>query len=454
MQSLPLAPSRAVAPPPQADSSYSLGAGDIVRVDLFRLPQYSGEQQVQADGSLNLPLVGRVSVFNMTLEQASSTISNAYSQVLRRPIVALTLLQRRPLTVGIAGEVNRPGAYTLSNETTSFPTLARLLETAEGVTQSADLQQVEVRRQTAQGTQTITVDLWQLLRTGDSRYDIALRDGDSVFIPSTQVSLEDGMLLANASFAASSTQPVNISVVGEVFRPGPYTLRGGPTRTGQAGVPGGEAGSNSSTVNRPVTVTDAIQVAGGIKPMANLRQVQVRRFPRSGSEQVFTVDLWQLLSTGDLRQNPILQEGDTVIIPTATSTPSALEAAQLAEASFSPNTIRINVVGEVKQSGLLEMPPNTSLNQALLAAGGFNNRARQDTVLLVRLNPDGTVIRQPVEVNFAEGIDEANNPALRNNDVVIVERSGLAGVSDTLGLVADPISRFLNLFTLPFRIFN
>jgi polysaccharide biosynthesis/export protein len=455
MQSLPMGqPTQSAAPPPQVDSVYTLGAGDILRVDLFRLPQYSGEQQIQADGSLNLPLVGRVMVLGMTVEQASNAISAAYGQVLRRPVVSLSLLQRRPLTVGIAGEVNRPGSYSLTNEATSFPTLARLLETANGVTTSADLQKVEVRRRTTHGLQTFTIDLWQLLRTGDSRYDIALRDGDSIFIPSTLVSPEEALLLANSSLYASTGQLVNIAVVGEVFRPGSYTLSGLPARTGQAGVPGGQTGSITGNVNRPITVTDAIQAAGGIKPMANLRQVQVRRIPRSGTEQVFSVDLWQLLETGDLRQNAILQEGDTVIIPTATSNPTALEASRLAEASFAPNTIRINVVGEVKQAGLIEMPPNTSLNQALLAAGGFNNRARQDTVLLVRLNPDGTVIRQPIQVNFAEGIDEGNNPALRNNDVVIVERSGLAGASDTLGLIANPISTFLNLFTLPFRLFN
>ncbi|HEY9878063.1 MAG TPA: polysaccharide biosynthesis/export family protein, partial [Leptolyngbyaceae cyanobacterium] len=209
------------APPPLSESAYTLGAGDILKVDLFRLPQYSGEQQVQADGSLNLPLAGKVLVAGMTIEQASNQVSAAYGQVLRRPIATLTLLQRRPLVVGIAGEVNRPGSYTLTAENTLFPTLTQLLETAEGITQSADLRQVEVRRQTAQGSQTFRVDLWQLLESGDARYNIALRDGDSIFIPSTQVSLEEASLLANASFYASSTQPITVSVVGEVFRPGP-----------------------------------------------------------------------------------------------------------------------------------------------------------------------------------------------------------------------------------------
>jgi polysaccharide export outer membrane protein len=62
---------------------------------------------------------------------------------------------------------------------------------------------------------------------------------------------------------------------------------------------------------------------------------------------VINVDLWDLLRSGDLSEDVILQEGDTITIPTATVLDPA-EANQLAGASFSPNTIVVNVVGEVE----------------------------------------------------------------------------------------------------------
>ncbi|PSN17322.1 sugar ABC transporter substrate-binding protein, partial [filamentous cyanobacterium CCP5] len=203
-----------------------------------------------------------------------------------------------------------------------------------------------------------------------------------------------------------------------------------------------------------VTVTDAIQVAGGIKPMANIRRVQVRRITRLGTEQLFSVDLWNILESGDLRQDAILQNGDTVVIPTATEQPTPEEASQLASASFSPNTIQVNVVGEVRRSGNIEVPPNTPLNQAILAAGGFNTRAREDRVLLVRLNPNGTVEQREIPVDFAQGINEGSNPVLQNNDIVIVAESGLASFSDTLGTVTNPLSSLLFLLGAPFRAIN
>ncbi|RKH75066.1 sugar ABC transporter substrate-binding protein, partial [Corallococcus praedator] len=125
-----------------------------------------------------------------------------------------------------------------------------------------------------------------------------------------------------------------------------------------------------------------------------------------------------------------LRDGDTVYIPTATSV-TAEEATELASASFSPNTIAVNVVGEVVEPGTVQVPPNVTLNQAILAAGGFDNRrARTADVQLVRLNPDGTVARREIPVDFSAGISEENNPALRSNDIVIVGRSGITRTSD------------------------
>jgi polysaccharide export outer membrane protein len=422
---------------------------------LFRLPQYSGEFEVQVDGSLSLPLVGNVNIRDLTLEQASEALSQRYGEYLRRPEVALNLMTRRPLVVGIAGEINRPGSYPLSIDGTAFPKLTQLFEVAGGITQSANLREVQIQRQVNGRTEVFTANLWELINTGNLNQDIVLRDGDSIFIPSTLVPLDEAPILAAARFSPDSSVPINISVVGEVFRPGPYALRGGSTRTGDAGLPGAQVGvSGSDVVFSPVKVSDAIQIAGGIRPRANIRQVQIRRVTRSGDQQVFSVDFWNLLETGDAYQNAILQDGDTVFIPTVTADILPAEAAQVATASFSPNAIRINVVGEVTRAGQVEVPPNTTLNQGILAAGGFNDRARQDAVGLVRLNPDGSVTQREISVDLAQGIDEANNPALQNNDIIIVGETGVAKFSDNLGTIAGPIADLLFLIGAPFRFLN
>ncbi|HEY9662149.1 MAG TPA: SLBB domain-containing protein, partial [Allocoleopsis sp.] len=141
-----------------------------------------------------------------------------------------------------------------------------------------------------------------------------------------------------------------------------------------------------------------------------------------------------------------------IVVPKADEIDPA-QASAVASASFSPSTIQINVVGEVQTPGGVALPPNSTLNQAILAAGGFNTRA-SDNVNLIRLNPDGTVSRQEIDVNYSAGIDAAGNPILQNNDVIVVGRSGLASVTDTLGAILSPVGSVLSILNLPARILN
>ncbi len=432
---------------PRYEPDYSLGGGDRIRLDIFEVPQYSGEYQIPPGGVLNLPLIGSVSVEGLTLEQASQTISSQYASFLKRPLVTLTLLTPRPLNVSVSGEVNRPGSYALSlvggagsQPGVQFPNLAQAIEQAGGITLSADIRRVQLRRLQRLGSEdVITIDLLELVQTGNSPQNLKLRDGDTIFIPtSTNVTLSEIQQIAATGFAPKPDEPRTVAVVGEVTRPGSYVVIGGNTRTSER------------TLGLP-TVTRAIQLAGGIKPMANIRQIQVRRLTRSGTEQIIAVDLWQLLQSGDFNQDTILQDRDTIFVPTAPEM-SPSEATELATVSFSPDTIQVSVVGEVIRPGVVQVPPNTPLNQALLTAGGFDqNRASKSSVELIRLNPDGTVSKRTVPIDLAQGINEESNPILRNNDIIVVDRSNVVRVTDSIQTTLQPVDRvfgFLNILRL------
>ncbi|MFK8184189.1 MAG: SLBB domain-containing protein [Phormidesmis sp.] len=416
---------------------YPLGAGDAVAIDIFNVPEYSGSQQVTADGSLNLPVVGLVSVSGLTLREAGEVISRAYSSELRYPEVTVVLETPRPLRVAIAGEVAQPGLYTLSPENgAQFPTVAQALQAAGGVTQAANLRQVQLRRTkgVSQAAQTVSLDLWALLNNGDVRQDVALRDGDAIVIGETStVDIAETGRLSASNLAANIQQEMVVAVVGEVARPGAYEF-------------GGEAQTGGRT-----TVTQVVQTAGGIKPSADIRNIQVRRQTRSGNEQVIDLDFWQLLQDGDISQDLVLQQGDTVIVPMTTeATPS--EVAQLTAANFSPDEVTVNVVGEVERPGVLEVAPDTTLNQAILAAGGFNRRATE-TVELIRLNPNGSVTQREVEVSLETGIDPEGNPLILNNDVIVVGRNGRARFNDAVDSTLSPFTPLLAPLGLLFNLF-
>jgi polysaccharide biosynthesis/export protein len=429
--SLPAAQSAA-----QLSNAYVLGPGDAIAINIFNVPEYSGSQQVSADGSVNLPVVGALSVNGLTLAEAGSAIATAYRFELRYPQVTLVLEKPRPLRIAVSGEVSQPGLYTLTPEgDAQFPTVAQALQTAGGVTQAADLRSVQLRRSSGQGpVQTVTLDLWQLLNNGDVRQDLPLRDGDAIVIGETgAVNIAETNRLSASNLASSPEQAITVAVVGEVFRPGAYEFDGGEQAKGRT------------------TVTQVVQQAGGIKPSADLRRIQVRRLTRSGTEQLIDLDFWALLQSGDISQDLVLQQSDTVIIPVAAETTPS-EVAQLAAANFSPDEVTVNVVGEVERPGVLKVSPNTTLNQAVLAAGGFNRRATE-TVELIRLNPNGTATQRQVEVNLETGIDAEGNPLILNNDVIVVGRNGRARFSDSVESILSPLLQVTSPLNLLFRLF-
>ncbi len=454
-QPLPVPPPQQMNTPVTTSEDYLLGVGDRIQMDVFNVPEYSGQNgkhQVSVDGALNLPLVGSIPVQGMTIEQATEAVKQQYAQYLQRPLITLTLMSARPMQIAISGEIQRPGSYSFStsgnaangaiaagvsnSSSLNLPRVTQLLQMAGGVTALADIRQIQIRR-TQPGSpfeQVISINLWELLHSGDLNQDVTLRDGDTVYIPTvTDLDRMEARQVAASNFASQTTQPISVAVVGQVNRPGTHTLTAEVAPTVDS--------SNSAGMTMPsfpdsigvFTVTKAIKIAGGITASADIRQIEVRRISRTGTEQTISVDLWALLQEGDLTQDVMLQQGDTIVIPEAKET-AFTQSDNIATASFSPDTVKINVVGEVIKPGPIDLPPNTSLNQAIMAAGGFNqSRAKTKSVELIRLNPNGSVSRQTIPVNVTAEVNDQTNPILRPNDVVVVGRSGSAAFRDNFG---------------------
>ncbi|MEG4515831.1 MULTISPECIES: polysaccharide biosynthesis/export family protein [unclassified Microcoleus] len=430
------------------EAAYTLGSGDRIALEIFGVPEFSKEYQVLVDGTLNLPIIRSVSIQGLTLQQAANVITQRYEPFINVPVVTVTLVVARPLNIGLAGEVTRPGSYkinpTREGGGVKFPTLMEMLQLAQGVTSGGDMRNVQIRRPRRGGPEQVTtVDLQDFLDTGNLRQDVTIRDGDTIFVPTARaLNTQEVRQRASANFSADITKPIGVVIVGEVNRPGPYTVFASDVRSSnqQTELSFVSIDQQQGAVVGLPTITRALKIAGGITTEADIRRVQIRRRVRGGNEQTIMVNLWDLLQKGDSTQDILLQEGDSVIIPTA-ATVDLAEVSQVANSSFSPNAISINIVGEVIRPGALQVRPSTSLHQALLTAGSFNQlRAKKDRVELLRLNPNGTVSRRTIEVDFAQGLNPNNNPTLRNDDVILVARSGYARVADNINSFLQPIT--------------
>jgi len=430
-------------PPP--NTPYILGAGDRININIFEVEEFSGEYLVLVDGTVSLPLIGNISVRGLTLSEASQLIDRQYAPFLRRPFVTVTLVTPRVTKVALVGEVNSPGAYEIpfgrsnnnnnnNNNNSAFPSLTDVIQLAGGITPAADLSQVYIRRMFQGAEQIYTVNLWELLKRGNLERDVLLRDGDEIIIATKdKLDRQESLQLIDANFGIQANEPIDVIVVGQVFRPGTYKLQ------------------PDKDLVEPPRISQLIQKAGGINALADIRNIQLRRQKRDGSIENIDVNFWNLLTTGDISEDLILQQGDSILIPkVAAIDPS--EAETLSKANFAPANITVYVVGELDKPGAIKVPLNTPLNEAIAAAGFFNLiRANRRKVDLIRLNEDGSVIHNKIAIDLGADNGSPKNPILRQNDAIIVRRSGLTSISDTIKTIVDPITAPATLLE---RIFN
>lgn len=236
-------------------------------------------------------------------------------------------------------------------------------------------------------------------------------------------------------------RPLKISLIGELERPGLYSLSQNENSSTEGGP--------RLTLSGMPTVVDAIQKAGGITQESDLRSVKIsRRLPGKDNEYKTTnLDLMKLILEGDQSQNIYLFDGDIIDIKKAKILSKDL--LKIASVNFAPSLIKINVIGEVNNPGLLEVSSNTLLNQGILYAGGpLNWRSDKGNVQLIRVNRNGTITKKIIKINLANGLSSDNNPPLKSGDTIILNRNLIAKSTDILKNVTDPISDVVTTWTL------
>jgi polysaccharide export outer membrane protein len=115
--------------------------------------QYIYGYQIDANGDISLPLIGKVNVRGLTLRQSEAAIHAKAKEYLKELSVKVRLLNYK---VTVMGEVVKPGVYY--NYNYNFTVMDAISE-ANGITNHADLENVLVIRPTAQGSLTFNLNL-------------------------------------------------------------------------------------------------------------------------------------------------------------------------------------------------------------------------------------------------------------------------------------------------------
>jgi polysaccharide biosynthesis/export protein len=257
------------APVAVAGSEYTIGAPDVLSITVWGHSDLSHDYQVDAQGFVPFPLLGRVKASGLTVTELAARLTALLEKdYLVNPQVIVVVKEYLSKKINVVGEAERPGLFYLTGPTTVLQALSR----AGGLTKAAGKQLIVARAPRnadgtpAAGSAMLRVDL-DRLRAGDTAADIVLEDGDTLIVPRTQ-----------AAFF----------VLGEVNRPGTFPL------------------------DKATTVLDAVSIAGGFNERAAPGAMRIIRRLPDGGQETLPVDLGS--ATGADRMAK-LEDGDTVIVP-------------------------------------------------------------------------------------------------------------------------------------------
>jgi polysaccharide export outer membrane protein len=162
--SVPLwAQTRDNAPPPPD----LLRPGDVIKLNVWREPDWSGEFTVNENGIAVLPRLGGVHVTNMSADSLRRFLVDSLGRYLRNPSIEVIPLR----TVQVLGAVQKPGLYPVPPSVT----IGDVLALAGGASPDGQPDRAVLRRD----GKDLTVAINSTTRLSDT----PVRTGDQIYVP-------------------------------------------------------------------------------------------------------------------------------------------------------------------------------------------------------------------------------------------------------------------------------
>jgi len=162
--------------PAAVEADYRLGAGDKLRIEVYKDAQLSQSVQIRPDGKITLPLVGDVVATGMTPLELRDSLTKSLTEYVTNPTVTVIVVEAESAHAFVMGEVAHPGPVQLHGPTTILQALAL----AGGFREFANTKDVKVLRPRGNGTETLHFNYKDAL-AGDAK-PIYLKAGDTVIV--------------------------------------------------------------------------------------------------------------------------------------------------------------------------------------------------------------------------------------------------------------------------------
>jgi polysaccharide export outer membrane protein len=268
-------------------SGLVIGPGDDLEITVYGAPDLSGHARVSGDGNISMPLIGYVRIAGLSSSEAEAAIEAQLRQnsIVNNPQVAVYVKEYASSGISVAGEVAKPGFYSVLGPHRLFD----VLQAAGGTTdKAADKVLISHRGQNDATTVYISKDPAKMAAS-----NVELEPGDTVVVPRAGI----------------------VYVLGEVTKPGGYVL--------------------NSTGG--ITALQVVAVAGGPTHVASAGKTRLLRRSENGFQEQ-RIDLKKLLR--GKTQDVAVRDQDILFIPSS-AIKTALSASALVAVAASTAIYRV-----------------------------------------------------------------------------------------------------------------
>ncbi len=284
---------------------YIIGSGDLLGIEVFDVPELTRDVRVNESGYVSIPLLPvRVQATGLTTFQFQDKVSELLqvNGLVSHPQVTVSVKEQHSAPITIIGAVNKPTTIQAVRQTT----LLEALSEAGGISNDAASTVLITRGAEGSGARAanattisnsteagkedpppniISIDLNELLNTGNPQYNIPLLGGDVVTVPRSGV----------------------VYVVGAVTHPGGFVM---------------------GNDRQQMTVLKVLSLSGGLTPTAKGNEAMIVRQNPTGARQEVAVDLKKILT---LKAEDVpLRQSDILFIPDSTSKHALRKSAEIA----------------------------------------------------------------------------------------------------------------------------
>jgi len=246
----------------EVSRDYVIASNDLLEISVYGEPDLSVTARVSQDGAINYAFLGNIRAAGLTIKQLEDTINQMLEQdYLVMPQV--TVFVKEFAKISIIGSVKSPGSY----ESQANLTLTKAIAIAGGFTDSANTEKVKIVRMKDNNKETLEIDVSRIL--GKAEEDIPVQANDTIIVE------EYG----------------RVFLMGQILKPGAYSLTKGLTAMG------------------------VISLAGGFTPTAAPNGTRVIRISENGKKNNIPLPAGDLLKGSRSSNDIVLEPDDTIVVP-------------------------------------------------------------------------------------------------------------------------------------------